>query len=343
MTLLPYLLVFVSPVSVVIAFALGGPWVLTPAIVLFVLTPLTDVLFGWNRANRDTPAGPVTEALLRALPLGFVGVWLGLLVAGLQSLVSAPWSPFERIALVGALGIGSAIAIAVAHELMHRTSPAERLAATIVMTATSYPHFVIEHVYGHHRNVGTPADPATARLGESLYTFLPRSVLGGVRSAWHIEAERLRATRCPVWSVRNRMLRFAGALTVVYVGVFAWLGPWGVVAFGAQGALAVGMLETINYIEHYGLIRRPTADGRWERVRPEHSWNASHRVTNWMIFNLARHSDHHAAPGRRFPDLRHHDGVPQMPLGYATMMIVALVPPLWFAIMDKRVATLHQA
>lgn len=228
--------------------------------------------------------------------------------------------------------------IGVAHELMHRDTWLERRLADLGMISVSYPHFCVEHVYGHHRNVGTREDPATARLGESLYAFLPRTLVGSLRSAWGIEARRLARAGRPAWGPGNRVLAGWAVWAVTVGGIGLWLGAWGVAAFLAQGAIAVLLLETVNYVEHYGLEREIGPDGRPVRVAPRHSWNSSHAVANALILNLSRHSDHHAHPGRRYPDLRHLDDVPQLPASYPAMMILAALPPLWFAVMDGRVA-----
>jgi alkane 1-monooxygenase len=191
-------------------------------------------------------------------------------------------------------------------------------------------------VLGHHRAVATPDDPATSRRGESLYRFYPRTVLGGLRSAWVLERERCAKKQTPWWNPRDRRSRYVLVLAASYVGV-AWIfGPFGLALFVAQGVVAFSLLEVINYIEHYGLARRQLASGKYERVLPQHSWNSAHRVSNYYLFNLARHSDHHYLASREYDRLRHHGDAPQLPTGYVGMVILALFPPLWFHVMDKR-------
>jgi alkane 1-monooxygenase len=207
------------------------------------------------------------------------------------------------------------------------------------MTQVSYPHFCIEHVHGHHRHVATPADPASARRGENVFAFLLRSITGGLTSAWRIETARVRRLGDQAWSLRDRRLRMPLVAALVYVAVGALWGSAGVVIFFAQGAVAVTLLEVINYLEHYGLTRREIRPGTFERVGPEHSWNSSHRISNQYLFNLARHSDHHYLASRPYEALRHFDEgqAPQLPAGYASMLMVALVPPLWFRVMNPLV------
>jgi alkane 1-monooxygenase len=327
MGVLPYLLLFLPTVVSALAFTLRGWAFVLPPLVLFGLVPIADHLVGLDRNNGI--AAP--RWALRGLPALFVLAQVAVVGLGITTLLGPDWSAPERLGAVLGIGFHSASAILVAHELMHRASRWERALAEVLMLSTCYPHFCIEHVHGHHKHVGTPLDPATSRYGESIYAFLPRTLWGGLRSAWRIEAVRVGA-----WSPRNRMLHYAVALLWLFA-VAGSFGACALAAFVGQAAVAVLMLENINYIEHYGLSRRQILPGRWERVRPEHSWNSAHRVSNWMLVNLARHSDHHANPARPYPELRHFEHVPQMPTGYAGMFLLAWFPPLWFAVMNPRV------
>jgi alkane 1-monooxygenase len=237
---------------------------------------------------------------------------------------------------------GGVIGITVAHELSHCRSAWDRRLAEGLMTLSSYPHFCIEHVHGHHRNVATPGDPATARAGESLYAFLLRCVPGGVANAWRLEARRLRRRKVPVWSFHNRMFRYAATLALLYGLVGWWFGLRGVFFFAAQGAVSVFLLEAVNYVQHYGLTRRELAPGRFEPVRPWHSWNFNHRLSNWLLFNLGRHSDHHCKARLPYHALSDHREAPQLPAGYFAMVLLALFPPVWQAVMDPNVRAWQQ-
>jgi alkane 1-monooxygenase len=232
------------------------------------------------------------------------------------------------------------IGITFAHELIHRPGRLELALGEILLATTSYTHFAIEHVYGHHRYVATPRDPATARLGESLFAFIPRCVIGSLASAWRIERERLAKRRRPWWHASNRMLRYGVTQVALYAAVAIWWGWLAALVLGAQAAIAFSLLETINYIEHYGLERREIAPGRYERVQPWHSWNSSHRLSNWLLINLARHSDHHLVASKRYQVLDHVAIAPQLPAGYAAMFLLAMCPPLWRRVMDPRVRAL---
>lgn len=205
------------------------------------------------------------------------------------------------------------------------------------MTSVSYTHFCVEHVLGHHRNVATPDDAASARYEEPFWTFWARCVPASLFSAWRLERTRAAKKGFSKWSLHDRRNRYPLVLMLVYTGVWAWLGWRGVLDLAIVGFVAFTILEAINYVEHYGLSRERLDSGRYERVRPQHSWNSPHRVSNALLFNLARHSDHHYMASRPYDRLRHHENVPQLPAGYATMLLASLVPPLWFRIMNPRV------
>jgi alkane 1-monooxygenase len=204
-------------------------------------------------------------------------------------------------------------------------------------------HFYIEHNRGHHVAVATPEDPATARKNESFYAFWIRSVFGGYMHAWSLENESLRRKGIQVFHWRNNMIWFGilpiifcGSLTAIFSytsGMVLWEIP---VFFFSQSLLAFTLLELVNYVEHYGIIRKELSPGRYERVNPIHSWNASQLISNFFLFQLQRHSDHHANAIKRYQVLNHYDVSPQLPFGYPTMILIATFPPLWFAMMNKR-------
>lgn len=207
----------------------------------------------------------------------------------------------------------------------------------LVLAPVAYGHFFVEHNRGHHVRVATPADPASARYGESFWEFLPRTVVGSVKSAWALEKRRLEQQGHSVWSWRNDVLN-AWAMTVVLWGVcIAFVGLKAVPFLIIQAIYGASLLEVVNYLEHYGLCRQQLPSGRYERCTPQHSWNSNHVVTNLFLYQLQRHADHHANPTRSFQALRHFEHSPQLPAGYAAMIMVAYVPPLWFRVMNPRV------
>jgi alkane 1-monooxygenase len=318
----------------------GRPWATLTLSALQLLVPLLDVLLGVDTADR-APSERRQRLGLAAVwafvPLHVLLVWSGL-EAVARATAGAAGSP--RLVWPAAVAVGAAagmFAVPVAHELMHRPGRLGRIVAEAQMSLLSYPHFCIEHVQGHHRWVGTPRDPATARLGESVFAFYRRTVAGGLASAWRLEAARLQALGSGWWSARNRLLRYGGVLAAAYGAVHARYGWEGVAFFAIQGVVGFSTLEVINYIEHYGLTRRETGPGTYERVGPQHAWNSSHRLSNWLLWNVARHSDHHREAHRDFTSLRNVEDAPRLPGGYFSMFVLALVPPLWRRVMDPLV------
>ena len=336
---LRFLPIFVSPLLGLLAVTHSGWLVIAGPLFTWVIIPLLDQLICLDKENREDGRW---APLMRVLPAAFVPAQLALLSFGLHRLSSMPLG-WESLGLAWGLSIGTAIGILVAHELMHRSGAVEQRLAEVLMATASYTHFCIEHVHGHHKRVGTPDDPASARLGESLYRFLPRSLVGSWASAWGIETTRLARRGLGPWSWHSRMVRYLVAQGALVATLGIWLGPAGVGWFLLQSALAVLLLENINYVEHYGLFREKLPSGAYERVRPEHSWNASHAASNSMMLSLARHSDHHAFVTRPYSELRHWEGAPQLPGGYANMTLLALLPPLWFRVMNPRVLALRGA
>ena len=243
----------------------------------------------------------------------------------------------DKIGLMVTVGIVGGIAINAAHELGHRRATAEKRLSKIALAQTGYGHFFVEHNRGHHLRVATVEDPASARLGESVYHFIPRSVLGGLRSAWHLESARLAQAGRSRWSLRNEILNAWLLSAAIFTGLVAWFGvvviPWLI----GQAVIGVCLLETVNYLEHYGLRRQRLADGRYERVGQRHSWNSDTLIANVFLYHLQRHSDHHANPHKRYQTLRHSDQAPQLPTGYGSMLVLAWFPPLWRRVMDRRV------
>lgn len=319
-----FLLPLMLPPLVPLGWWLGGAWMfLLPAFVWLVL-PVVDWLVGPDTRNPDPQdmANMERDPVYRWMLYLQVPVVLGLLAWALT--VAAAASPLEFLALAIAVGLVSGgVGIVVAHELGHRRGRLDRFLAQALLVSVAYAHFLIEHNKGHHARVATPHDPATARLGEGFWKFFPRSVIGQLRSAWRIDA---RATATSVlWP-----LLIAGLILVV-------MGPVATAFFVLQAFYAVLQLELVNYVEHYGLMRRETAPGRYEKVDVRHAWNSSHRVSNLLLFNLQRHSHHHTHQGRHYPALSHFDESPQLPAGYLAMVPLAMLPPLWRRVMDPRV------
>ena len=325
-----------------IALVFRGVWAWVPIAITFGLVPVLDRMGGisvWN-PPLEREGLLAADRRYRALVALWVPVGVGLTIWGLF-VTSAPGLPLaDRIGLILSIGfMNGVIGITYAHELIHQPARVEKLLGDVLLAFVCYGHWHIEHVFGHHRNVATPADPSSARRGESFFRFYFRSVSGSVISAIALERARLIRARLAPLGIHNRLIWLTLASLALAAIVFATRGTLGLVFFLGQSIVAFSSLEIINYIEHYGLQRREIQLGRYENVRPEHSWNAAQHVSNALLINLARHSDHHAMASRRYQILRTYDAqsVPQLPSGYAAMFLVALVPPLWFRVMNPRV------
>jgi alkane 1-monooxygenase len=321
----------------------SGAWLFSLPVVFYVLAPLADWMLGEDRVNAPESAVPVLDADRYYLRIvyAYIPSQYAVTILGAWLAVNGHLSWWEMLGLIGTCGMANGVGINTAHELGHKTNALERWLARITLAPVAYGHFFIEHNKGHHKNVATPDDPASSRMGETFYAFWPRTVIGSVKSAWGIEHERLARQGKPVWSVHNENLQ-AWSMTLLMFGALSlWLGPWALPFLLVQAVLGFTLLEVVNYLEHYGLLRQKLADGRFERCQPRHSWNSNHVVTNLFLYQLQRHSDHHANPTRRYQALRHFDDSPQLPSGYGAMVLLAYLPPLWFKVMDKRVVAHH--
>lgn len=308
----------------------GAPW--ASIAVAFVAIPLFDAMVGHPRRRVGPPR---TIPFVRWIPRLQLPLQLALLIVAIRI---APSLPMGQL-IVFALAVGTVtggMGITIAHELGHRASRLDRAIGKALLVTVAYGHFYVEHVRGHHVRVATPEDPATAPRGMSVYRFIPRSVIGGFIHGWRLERLRLQRRGRSAWDPSNWVL--TGSLLSAALLAVAWVaaGPKGALLFALQAVWAFVLLEIINYIEHYGLQRR-RIDGRYEPVREAHSWNADFTVSNWVLFNLQLHSDHHAHMNKPFEQLRTVVDAPHLPAGYPAMVLLALVPPLWFAVMDRRV------
>jgi alkane 1-monooxygenase len=312
-----------------------GFWFLGPVLV-FGIFPLLDMAIGLDPTN---PPDSVLKFLeqdryYRWCTYIFIPIQYAGLIFACWMWASGDLSLVGSIGLATTMGVVGGIAINTAHELGHKRANSEKWLSRVALAQTGYGHFFIEHNRGHHVKVATPEDPASSRLGESFWAFLPRTVVGSLRSAWGIETARLDRLDQSHFSRHNDILT-AWAMTV---GLFAVL----TIAFGpvvlpyliAQAVIGFSLLEVVNYLEHYGLRRQKKEDGRYERCQPEHSWNSNNVASNVLLYHLQRHSDHHANPTRRYQALRHVNEAPQLPTGYAGMIVLAWFPPLWRRVMD---------
>lgn len=317
----------------------SGAFWWTGFVLLYGIVPVVDQVFGKDTGNPPESALAWLEqdryyrwCIFLYLPAQYAG-----LILGCWLITRGDLSVADRLGLTLTLGGVAGIGINTAHELGHKKESVERWLSKVALAQTWYGHFFIEHNRGHHVRVATPEDPASARLGESFWRFLPRTVSGSLRSAWRLEKARLARLDKGPWTLRNDVLNAWAMSLVLFAALTAAFGPGILPYLLFQAVFGFCLLEVINYTEHYGLLRGRTASGRYERCAPRHSWNSDNVTTNVFLYHLQRHSDHHANPTRRYQALRHFEEAPELPAGYAGMIVLAYFPPLWRRVMDHRV------
>jgi len=340
-----YWLILISPAvalfSIWLYFALGKNPLITliPMLFFYGFTPLMDVIMGQDPHN---PPEEVVDAMMADNYYRFtvhsmvyiaIAVFLAFVVfVGTQDL---PW--WAILALIMGVGANSGGVMVMTHELGHKSNKLDRLSAKIGNMIMGYGHFNIEHNKGHHTWVATPEDPASSRMGESFYAFMVRELSGTFKRGTTYEKERLNKQGRSFWSIHNDVLQVY-AVTLGLIALFTVLfGPAILLFLIPHHFLAWLALTQANYVEHYGLKREKLANGKYERCQPKHSWNTNHTYSNLLSFHLQRHSDHHAYPQRPYQVLRDYENVPSLPTGYPGSFAMAFFPPLWFAVMDKKV------
>jgi alkane 1-monooxygenase len=333
-----YLSALTVPVAAWISFTSEGWLTFLPLLYVFGLIPLLELFIAPQTANLSKAEEDLAKddptydwMLYLIVPVQWI-----LLIVFLNSITEPGLSALTLTGRITGMGILCGIfGINVAHELGHRKHLYERNLAKSLLLTSLYMHFYIEHNRGHHRWVSTERDPATSRRGETVYFFWLRSVAGSYISAWKLEHERLQRNNVPFFSFYNQMLLFQLLQAGLLVAIGLMFGGMVLLFFIAAATMGFLLLETVNYIEHYGLLRQKTASQHYERVMPHHSWNSDHLLGRLLLFELSRHSDHHYNASRKYQVLRHHEQSPQMPTGYPGMMLLSLIPPLWFWILHK--------
>jgi alkane 1-monooxygenase len=316
-------------------------------IVTYGFVPIIDKLLGkvTTRFTPEEQAKLVRDPMLRAMPWVCAAVWLSMLAWAISIVPRLlEFALIYQVGFVVSLGVmGGILAINVGHELVHRNNKVERFLGGVLLSSVCYGVFKVEHVRGHHLRVATREDPATARLNESIYAFVPRAIFGVYVHGWKIDADRLArdGVRGVAAVVRNETLHWIALSAVFAFAAFWFAGVAALAVFFGASLIAIIELELVDYIEHYGLVRRRDANGKLEAVRYEHSWDYSGWFTNALLINLQRHSDHHAHGGRAFGALNSHLEAPQLPASYAAMILAALVPPLYRAIIHPRLHVPH--
>lgn len=342
MNRLKYSLFLVIPLAAFISFKSSGLWSFTALIISFGIIPLIELLLQPDTRNFDKLQ---EEAIVKDRLFDFwlyltVPIQYGLLAYFLILTSSANWTITEWIGKLSAMGIlCGVLGINTAHELGHRAHIGERFLSKMLLLTSLYMHFYVEHNKGHHRNVSTPEDPASARYRESIYAFWLRSIVTGYFSAWKINAMERKAQGLSFFSPKHEMLWFQ-IIQIAFVAlIYAIFGVQSLLAFIIAALIGILLLETVNYIEHYGLRRAKLNERLYEKSKPIHSWNSDHPLGRIMLFELSRHSDHHYQPQRKYQVLRHFEQSPQMPTGYPGMMLLSLFPPLFYKTMDRTFRT----
>jgi alkane 1-monooxygenase len=336
---LKYLTIFLLPITVSVAFLFHGMLTFLPLLVFFVVVPILEHVLPpavENIAESDRLAAqndPFYDVLIYAmvpLQLGFI-FWYLVMFNEMDTTIDLIGRTIALGIMCGVIGIN------VGHELGHRLNRGEQFLGEILLLTSLENHFLPYHNRGHHTNVATPSDPATARKNEPVYVFWFRSHFGSYAQAWQIECQRMSIMGKWKFSLFNRMVNYTIAQIAVLLGIFFFLGFFAMLGFFAAAVFGILLLETVNYIEHYGLLRKQRENGTYESVKRIHSWNSNHVIGRVVLFELSRHSDHHFKADRPYQLLENHDESPVMPTGYPGMMLLSLVPPLFFQVMNKRI------
>jgi len=337
---LKYLAALTIPITTIISIYYKGIWVFLTPVYVFIIIPILELLLAKNPYNyseseiKTKKVNPLFDWMLYLnLPIVYALLIWALIEVGLKTLET-----YEFIGIVISVGIVlGGNGINVAHELGHRLTTNERFLGKLLLLPSLYMHFFIEHNFGHHLHAATKEDPATARYKQSVYSFWITSVFRQYASAWKIQIKLLKNNNLSFFSGKNDMLWYAIIQTTYLVIIFLVFGKIGLLFAFCSAVSGFLLLETVNYIEHYGLLRLKAESGRYERVREIHSWNSNHVVGRIVLYELTRHSDHHYKSSKKYQVLECYENSPEMPYGYPTSMVISLLPPLWFKIMNKRI------
>lgn len=334
-----FLMVYLLIPLPIIGLHLGGWYSFLPFAVVFILIPFVDIFIrDPSNPSREQEHELIKDSYYKYITYAYVPAQMIMLVYAAYVVSTHHLSWIEWLGFTLSIGlISGGAGINLAHELMHKNSRTQQILSKTLLVCVCYGHFYIEHVKGHHVRVATPEDPATAQLGESFYQFIPKTLIGSFKSALHLEKKRMLQKGYACWSLHNHFWWIL-SVPIIIGSLCLLLGGFSTLAFFiVQSFTAIMTLELVNYIEHYGLERKKLENDVYEKVSPYHSWNANHWLTNAILFHLQRHSDHHTYGARPYQILRHMEQSPQLPSGYLGMIVLALIPPLWSTVMDKRV------
>lgn len=337
---LKYLAAFSIPLAAFIGLYFKGSLVFLTPVYAFVAIPVLELIFPVETTNlsKEEASNKLKQHLFDWLLYLNLPIIYGLMFFGLYETSSIVIETYELVGMIISVGIVLGVnGINVGHELGHRQQTKERFIGKALLLPSLYMHFYIEHNFGHHLHAATPEDPATARYNQSVYSFWLTSIYRQYINAWKIQQKLLKNNKKAFFSIKNDMFWFVLIQFSYLLGIFLFFGSIGFLFAFFSAIVGVLLLESVNYIEHYGLLRLKTKSGRYERVKEIHSWNSNHVIGRIVLYELTRHSDHHYKSTKKYQILDCHDESPQMPYGYPTSMVLAMIPPLWFGIMNKRV------
>jgi alkane 1-monooxygenase len=340
-----YLIPIITFTLAYISFTHTGIWCWLVIIHSWIFVPTIELFLQGNTKNMSAAEEELAKAdkIYDYMLYLVVLIQIPMLFFFLSSFVNAELSTLDIIGRIVSMGMLCGIfGINVAHELGHRNNKFEQGLAKLSLLTSIYTHFFIEHNKGHHKNVATPNDPSSARYNEWVYLFYFRTIVFTYISAWHIANDEARKKGKVAFSIYNEMVQLQLMQVALLAIIFFVFGSTILLYFLGAAFMGILLLETVNYIEHYGLQRKQTGDNKFERAQPQHSWNSNHAMGRMMLFELSRHSDHHYLASRKYQILQHHDNAPQLPTGYPGSMLLALVPPLWCGIMNKKIKALNQ-
>jgi alkane 1-monooxygenase len=335
-----YLLAYTIPIIGFLGIYFQSFWSYSVIIYAFIIIPVLELFLPSNEKNysKEEVNSRLKNKFFDVILYFNVPIVYGCLVYTLIKITTHHLQNYELIGTTISLGIILGTnGINVAHELGHREKLIERILGKILLIPSHYMHFFIEHNYGHHLHVSTPEDPSTAKYNQNIYAFWIQTVFGTYRKAWEIQKKLNKLENRSIYSLKNDMLWF----TLIQIGylfsIYTYFGTNAFVVVFVAGIIGFLLLETINYIEHYGLKRNMSSSGRYERVSEKHSWNSNHVLGRIVLYELTRHSDHHYKSQKKYQILEYHDVSPQLPFGYPTSLVLSLFPPIWFSIMNKRI------
>jgi alkane 1-monooxygenase len=336
-----YLMLLFVPGLVITGYFLGHWWNFLVPVFCFVAYPIVNIFIPVSpHKNSVVHSDTYPSEAYTGVAFCFVPVLIVLTAWSVYTAGHASISPVSFAGLAVSIGIiNGLLGFTLAHEFIHRFGKTEQIAGYLLLLQNNYMHYAIEHVWGHHVYACTPEDPHTARLGESLYRYLPRAIRLTYNNAWKIEQKKLFRSFGSSPLIYNRILLFAALQIMLMLTILFFFGTVSLLFFLMQNAVAIVLLHIINYLQHYGLMRQKNLQGNYERLDVTHAWNAGHHGKSFNIFQLENHADHHMHPGRSFEKLTHHKESPEHPAGYSFMILLCVVPPLWFHIMNKKIAS----